>query len=191
MRIRSVLAPDASSPVVVHGFRDVAIFISAPVDDFADASHGVVHAVAIRVEIGGAFALDPDVFGALRGIYICAQEHEIPVIDVAFEADHVAYLLCIEFTACIFIAVCDDDKDHLMRLLVLRGVSVDMDEALYGFADGIIEGGAAAREIRLVREFCDAVDRFAVVNDLDFVVEEDGRDDCMFGIFFCSVRILL
>ena len=119
--------------------------------------------------------------GCFHCVDIGTDEQELPA-GLLLLLNHLLYFPAGILAACVFHAVCGDDKDGLFGNVLLAGVFVDVGDVMHGTADGVNQGGTAAYVIVPVRHFRDFLQGDPVVKHLAPVIKEDSGYERVSGL---------
>ena len=112
--------------------------------------------------------------GLCDSVDIGAEEEKFPVVFFLLALDHAAHFFEAVRAAGIFHAVGCDDKDGLLRDILIPGVFVYIPDVVDRTADCVQEGGAAADVVLTICHGFYFLESHPVVDDFLPVVKEDG-----------------
>ena len=113
----------------------------------------------------------------IKILHIRAEEDKLPAVLLLLMLDPLLDLRRRILAAGVLLSVLDDDKEHLLRTVVLRRLLLHRTDLLNRTPDRIEESRAAAREILLGGERGHVRNLHAVMDHIDHIVEQERRDD--------------
>ncbi len=111
----------------------------------------------------GFGGVDGEGLGDGFGVHVGGQEHEFPFVDVGLVFDAGADVGVGVELGCVFFAVGEDGDEDLVGAVGVGHGGQAFADAVDGFADGVVEGGAAAGYEGLVGEGGDGLEVYAFV----------------------------
>ena len=126
------------------------------------------HSIYVAV-IGGS---DADIAGGFNGIHVCPQEQELPAVLVLLSFDHLLNLGIGIPAAGVLHAVCGDDKQRLLRLVLITSVLVNVADMVNSTTYSIQQCRATTDKVGILRQLCYLFHRYPVMDNIAGIIKQ-------------------